>query len=140
MHLTQCLDPFNTLQQQTLSQKPMVQQTLASFVPNHQTQQQSALLKQLKPSQESSIYDQTLKFMMTSQKLREKELEDLKDREGVLLCYRCQRPVNVVDKENDKYSKMTKEEQDKLREDQKQVGKVSNDIVEVYVKQKCSGC
>lgn len=67
-------------------------------------------------------------------------MEDLKDREGVLLCYRCQRPVNVIDKENDKYSKMTKEEQAKIREDALQVGKLPNDIVEVYVKQKCSGC
>jgi hypothetical protein len=45
--------------------------------------------------------------------------------------------VTVVDRENDKYSKMSKEEQAKVLEDQHQVGKVSNDIVEVFIKQKC---
>jgi hypothetical protein len=55
--------------------------------------------------------------MMESQKLRKKELDALKDNECVLLCYRCQRPVTVVDKENDKLSKMPKEAAQKYIED-----------------------
>ncbi len=63
------------------------------------------------PKQAPSIYESTLKTMMEGQKLRKRELDALKDREGVLLCFRCQRLVSVVDNENDKYSKMSKEEQ-----------------------------
>lgn len=48
--------------------------------------------------------------------------------------------MRVVDSENDKVSKMTKEEQEKYLEDQRQTGKVSNEIVEIFVKQKCTGC
>ncbi len=64
----------------------------------------------------------------------------MKDEQGVLLCFRCQRPVRVFDNENDKYSKMSKDEKAKRLEDQRQVGKLPSDIVEVYVRHKCTDC
>ena len=45
--------------------------------------------------------------------------------------------MSVVDNQNDKFSKMSKDEQEKYKEDEAQIGKVSNDIVEVYIKQRC---
>ncbi len=39
--------------------------------------------------------------MHKSQKDQRKQIEEIKDREGVLVCYRCLKPVEVVDKEND---------------------------------------
>ena len=58
--------------------------------------------KQLKTANQTSIYDQTWKIMQNSQKQREKELDALKDKQDVLICFRCQKPVTVVDKANDK--------------------------------------
>lgn len=44
----------------------------------------------------------------------------------------------MVDKENDQqHSKMSKEEKQMLEEEEAQIGKVDNDIVEVFIKQKC---
>lgn len=48
------------------------------------------------------------------------------------------RPVQVVDKQNDKLHqtllvKLTEEQQSMLNEDKRAVGKISNDIVEVFV-------
>eukprot|EP00347_Sterkiella_histriomuscorum_P019282 403342241 len=136
----QNLNQFN----QQVSSQPQLHQFFnnSNFTANqsaNQFQQNRAQMK-IAPSSNVSLYDQTYKFMMESQKLRKKELDRLKDDDCVLLCYKCQKPVRVVDQENDKLSKMTKNEQEMIIEDERQVGKVSNDIVEVYIKQKCAGC
>ncbi|CDW83588.1 UNKNOWN [Stylonychia lemnae] len=143
-------NPFASMthqsQQSYANSTPQLQQkTLTSFMqtqnPQSQTQSKQRQIAQKSVQNDTtSIYDHTLKLMMESQKLRKKELDALKDKECVLLCFRCQKPVSVVDKQNDKFSKMNKDEQQKYLEDQHQVGKVSNDIVEVYIKQKCVGC
>ena len=92
--------------------------TLASFMqPAPRSNQSSKQGKTIVGEGATSIYDQTLKLMMGSQKLRQKELDALKDKECCLLCFRCQKPVTVIDKENDKISKMPKEAAEKYIED-----------------------
>jgi hypothetical protein len=43
--------------------------------------------------------------MMNSQSARSKEIEEMKDSEGILMCFRCQRAIKAVDRENDKLTK-----------------------------------
>ena len=46
--------------------------------------------------------------MRDAQVKQKTELEKMKDKEGAIICHRCQQTVKVVDQENDKFSKMTK--------------------------------
>lgn len=40
-------------------------------------------------------------MMKESEKIHKKKINDLKDKSNVLVCYRCMKPVEVIDKEND---------------------------------------
>ena len=81
--------------------------------------------------------------MMESQKANEKTLEELKEKEGILICFRCSRAVKVEDPQNDKKNQkddLSEEQRRILEEDKRAVGKISNNIVKVFMSQKCTYC
>ena len=49
----------------------------------------------------TSVYDQTLTMMFSSQTLLSQQMEELKDSTSVLTCYRCNRTIKAVDSLND---------------------------------------
>jgi hypothetical protein len=57
--------------------------------------------KKVIPVTHTSVYDQTLTMMFSSQTLLSNQMDEIKDTSSVLTCYRCNRTIKAVDTLND---------------------------------------
>lgn len=100
------------------------------------------------PAAGHSVYDSTLRMMMESQNAHSWELEEMKDQESLLVCFRCQRLIRATDRQNDKPARQLtltgmfgrRKSSDQAMEEEAPPRDEEQDIIQVLVRSKCGAC